>query len=524
MLKWLKDRLLDAIFLYICDKGESTIKLLKAILKVWDDIISKLPQFNTPENLVYIALLRSILEEDIDFTDGSQRARLLVKIGSDLKKSKLEMERITKLIESAATSSPRKEAGVRILSRRLNQWVCGIYLDESVRKMTMLKSKAADTSDVQKQEDLFKEILSTAQKMIDTKSSYMQDEHVDTISTGDTSSIVRALKQYKAQRQSTALKMGLHGFNRILGSDGIHFGEFVMFSALSGNGKSMTLKKMARWVCQYNSPPKINPDMHPAVVYFSLEQEISEVIASLYQELKILNGESPDLSDVSEEDEAQYVQHMLELRGWRLFLERVTEDFGLTEYDAAMAKYKSAGYKVYVSLIDYFILMRLDADGRATDAQQRQKLAHSLYERTVREQMITVTAMQLGPEADALAGSGQTNVVKRFRSSMLGDCKGAMREATLWFYQHIETNQDGVPFLTNFQVKKRNGPPQSLKDRYSAYQFEDAATEKGLIGVMDDINGPDMSISDIYQIHREQVPTTESGQTIPQAIPASLFG
>ena len=103
-----------------------------------------------------------------------------------------------------------------------------------------------------------------------------------------------------------------------------------------------------------------------------------------------------------------------------------------------------------------------------------------------------VTAHQLNRDAAKIAASGATNIVDKFGIGYLADGMDPQREVDAVVFQHIEKNAvTNVPYLTMRIDKHRyvNDTPEMWKR--TAYRFTP-------VGIPDDINGPDLSIKDIY--------------------------
>ena len=81
------------------------------------------------------------------------------------------------------------------------------------------------------------------------------------------------------------------------------------------------------------------------------------------------------------------------------------------------------------------------------------------------------------------------------------------------FFQEIENNHRGIPYLTWAWNKHRyvNDTPSEWK--YTAYRF-------GKLGILDDINGEDMSVSDIYADDR---PEDDDAKQAPCRVNDNLF-
>jgi hypothetical protein len=103
-----------------------------------------------------------------------------------------------------------------------------------------------------------------------------------------------------------------------------------------------------------------------------------------------------------------------------------------------------------------------------------------------------ITAHQLNKEAAIIAQSGAINVVKRFDMPHLADASAVFREIDCLIFLHIETNNQGIPFLTMSWGKHRHVENTPSTDKYCAYRF-------GMFGIEDDIKDSRCrGVRDIY--------------------------
>lgn len=505
MLRQTKDRFLDAIFLYAYDSSVDSKLLLHAMLDVYDKVIKGNVTIDTPENRSYVEVLRQLMQSDIDVASDADVAQLMMQINSCCKNlRKGDPERIETILNGAMTAKPEtKLRRIRILKMRLQHWTMWVNMDAHMRQLYMLKEKVATTVDPEKQEVMIQDLLSKGREMVDAMSNSRHNERLDTIDCRKTPTIVDAVRKYRTKRKKGVLKFGWQALNRML-NGGVMIGEFMVTAALSHNYKSGLLMKMARWICQYNNPPPTPDGMTPTVLFISLENEIFENLMQIYCELKIMAGEEPDIT-IPEEELANYIVSELGKRGWLVVFERVDDTFTWNDFITMQQKYRNEGCKIWATLLDYLIPMSLDGiDEGSNDAIRRQKLSHKFATLAEREMQFIGTSMQFGPEAEVIAASGVTNVVKKFRAGMLGDCKGVKREAGIMIYHHLEKTPDGDVFFTAQWDKHRYQQPPPVSDQYFAMKF--ISPDEGpvsMIGAKDDLLTEDQSYTDIYAMQKQ---------------------
>jgi hypothetical protein len=119
-------------------------------------------------------------------------------------------------------------------------------------------------------------------------------------------------------------------------------------------------------------------------------------------------------------------------------------------------------------------------------------MAERFHSHSSHNEIFFCTGLQLETRASELASSGKHNIVKQYNEFHLADCKGLKREFDIMYFMEIEKNHHEIPYLTLSWSKHRyvNDTPADWK--YTAYRFRPD------FGILDDINGKDMSVSDIY--------------------------
>jgi hypothetical protein len=103
-----------------------------------------------------------------------------------------------------------------------------------------------------------------------------------------------------------------------------------------------------------------------------------------------------------------------------------------------------------------------------------------------------ITAHQLNRKAAEVVRANPIGAVKKFTLDMLSDSTDPQREVDLVLYQNKEIDTLGRAWMTWKLDKHRYDTTTPEHDKYFAYMFD------GPLGIMDDLNGKDMSVTNIY--------------------------
>ncbi len=515
MYRVFKERCMDAIILYAYDRSPEVRNILYEITTFYESIMKGNLVYDTASNREYINILKILMDNPdmINTSGGIAQLVLQLKTGC-IGLSSIEFEKIQIILNDSLNKSVAQARRAAQLKEKVQKWITWLNCDAYLRKMFMVKEKIANNpNDVDAQEILFNDLLTKNRELTDIMTAVGNQSHLDTIDMRQPNSLVEAIRKFRCKRKQGVFQLGWQGLNRMLGENhGVMMGETMLTAALSHHYKSGLLTKLARWICQYNNPPADISGLRPTVLLISLENEIYENLMQIYIDLKVCNNEVPDLNS-PDDDIANYITTELGRRGWLFVMERADDNFTWQDFLTLQQKYHNSGCRVCATIIDYFIPMSLDGiDASSNDAIRRQKLMHKFATFAEREQQFIATSMQLGAEADMVAGSGRVNIVKQFRMSMLGDCKGARRETGIMIYHHIEKNQNGDAYLTMLLDKHRYSPELPEVERYCAMKF--ISLDEGVAakaGILDDILGDDKSVDNIYT----ELPTEHIQANIP---------
>jgi hypothetical protein len=177
--------------------------------------------------------------------------------------------------------------------------------------------------------------------------------------------------------------------------------------------------------------------------------------------------------------------------GFKLMVYRKMGDY--FDYDAWVKLHtdlEESGHRIIGSMLDYITLMNA-GDSNENGAKKLQQLGNRIGNYGNHHGFLTITGLQLNGDAEILAASGQTNIVKRYGAAHLADCKGFKKELDFLIYLHCEINHVGVKYLTMKLDKHKYVHDTPEEYKYCAYRF----TEHG---IMDDVNGKCKAVYNIY--------------------------
>ena len=490
------DVYLNTLCLAVYAPGRETKRLMEAVIKMYAEISKDDKNIVTPVNVFYIKLLKDILSGDIDLSNKSELAAVLLKFANEpaVKADRTLLPEITNLLTSTEPVSKRR---IDTLWKNVRTHVIWARCNQKIRKLVGVSLKAASADEATKEivvQELVDYFKSSTTDISDTSDFEEPGETpVDEIDFSDKTTVSIGFAANHKRRQGAMLRFGLQGLNRMFGpSRMIPYGMFHAIAARSHHYKSGILKDITRWICVYNQPPVTNGKV-PVVLFISLENEIHENLVDWFRSA-YANAFQKEPVGMTDEMIVDYVVKEFSKNGFRLVvIRRMGEDFGYREMvDYVDAYEANHNAKVVAIGIDYLTLMkRCPEDKNFNDAKQLQMLGERIHNWGTHRDTFTFTGLQLDTEAARLATSGCTNIVKRYGEAHLADCRGLKRELDGLWFQEIENNHLGVPYLTVAENKLRyvNGIP--VEDKYCAYRFTK-------FGIMDDVLGKDESVKDIY--------------------------
>jgi hypothetical protein len=507
MLQTTADFFLEALCLLLYSHNDDTMRLVREVLSIYNDD-KESPEFQDVKVEIYASLIRDLLAGDVDAMSPAEISAFKLKVMQNptLAKDPELLERIRPVFANDAKISPRR---IQALVQRVTTFVILHRSNKTIRKMYATGRAAEDASDPEKQTASINAILEYARDLtrLYDHVSIQNMTTVDMIDFTDLDSVQRAIIQnQKSCNSDTIWKLGLQGLSRAFTKwrGGIRRGTFGAVIACSGNYKSGMMLDMCRWFCTLNKPV-VKPGTIPTIVFFSLENEPGDNVVSWYKALYINMFKKLPPPEMPPEEMARFVKEKMTCNGFKLLMYReLGESFGLEEYRSKLNKLIAEGHDIQACFIDYLGLMKISTVNQENTAKARQVLAGHIANYGKHLGITTITGWQMTGEADGLSTTGGAHVVKKFGNNHLADAKGFARELDWQMFLHCEKNHVELPFLTGKLHKLRYSEGgRSSRDDFWAYQFHPE------LGILDDIDGIDRSVPDIYTVAEDGDSTSD---------------
>ena len=502
------DIFIDAIILLTKCKDDKTIELVNSLLEIYSEEARIHPENDTLINRSFVELLNKLKKVPNSDTASVERSSLLVQFLTDpvLQQDNLVYNSIKELFNNVTTNGLDNTQSDQI-KKKLSNSILINKCNKICKRMFNKLSGCLTTIDSDKQDMYLNDAINLARSIVDmTKSSdRLASGAIERVDFKDKESLQKSLNLYREREEVFGLRTGLQGFNKMLGKRGtMSLSENVCIYALNHNFKSGLLMTIARGIVKYNSPAILPGKGIPLVLFISLENEANRNLMWFYKYAyeQTLHKSSDGLSD---EEIITFLQEFYTERGWDFIIERRDGGkFGYDEYIALIESYEAQGYWVVVSLMDYANKMK--KGNNTTGGPSSNKGNHNLvgdlfaslctYHKT--KGILFITAHQLNRNAQELANSGKTNVVKYFGPQHVADSLDVSRELDLEIAIHLERNTYGQRFLTAQRLKHRYHDDTSITDQYFAYPFVDIDGLK--LGILDDVDGEPGFVRDIYSV------------------------
>lgn len=499
---------LNAILLCVNNNTRATTEILNKFVAASREHTEKAVSENETAKL-YIRILTELLKNKATKENKDQLRIILLRFKDDprFKSDPTSFQLIYDTLLSDEVLTQEKISELRIVLANALAWS---VINDKYKQGFGLLYKASGVVDPLAQEKAISDII-TMTADIKTATDKVTDNRGIEIFPG----LIQSINFSKPEDLSEAIKtndtvvvrggftLGLKGVSRLFGRQkGPVRGESIVINARSHNYKSYMLMSMTRWIAQYNRPPEVAPGKMPLIWFTSLENEAWRDTVWIIRQMYSIEYNKP-ADDVPEEELVAYIGTKFKQFGWELIIDRfLPETFGYAEYVKRYENLEAAGYEVVVSVVDYMNNMRKD-QSLSRDIQVRQ-LYSNMCNFTKSRKTTLITAHQLNRLADTLKLSGVSNVVRKFGPAQLSDSTDVQREVDFAMFMEIE-RVGGVAYLT---MSRENGKHRYVDDTPIAHQY--TAYKFGPLGILDDINGDDQSVADIYMITPDEMAEDES--------------
>lgn len=309
-----------------------------------------------------------------------------------------------------------------------------------------------------------------------------------TISKPD--SIKKAFKAIKDLKSGQlGMQLGMQGFNEMAGdSKKFQRGDFWLVPAPSYSYKTGTMKAFVRQLAMHNVPHMIDPAKKPLIVFWSVENENTDILRAVYVAIwALLYNEEVIVDDVDEADVAIFVHEHLGRHGYDVkFIRSNPATTGFSSIMDAVDGWKQEGYEIHAMIIDY--VAKLSTAGcisGGANGQDLVDLVSRLRNFMAVEYILCFSPHQLNGEARRMRDDGIPNVVRKFSGS------GAYYSKAKDVYQEIDGEIvcnikviNTTSYLEYYMGKNRNNSNVKESKKYLMYPLDD------LTGLRDDLDGP----------------------------------
>lgn len=527
------DLFVDALILLLHSNDSDVRDFVNQILVIYEKE-SKSSVDETSYFDFYINLIREVMNRNITVNDVGEVESLLLKIKSNPLVIK-DPELYSNLKRICSDRGELSQDQHKFYLRKIANATLWYNDTTAVKKMFAKLANNAALKDPDQQDTVLEELNTLCSSIIqqnqdvnnrlDEKSDETRITYLD---SSDRDSIAKALKVYNTTSVVNTFKTGLQGLNRALGG-GFKLGSSIVFNSCSHNGKSLSLLKMARWQVTLNKPSE--QFRNPTCLIYSLENETPQNLLQLFNELYVNKFKKVPPANIPEEDIVTFCYEEFHKLGWKLIIDRrLGANFGFPELVADFEEYLSLGFTPLMCVIDYMNMMRKGrdlADGGGANALMVRDLYTNVCNYLKAHNCTLVTAHQLNRKAVEVARLNPLGAVKRFGPDMLADSTDVQREVDIAIYQHKESDTKGNAFMTYNVSKVRYNNDIPERDRYFAYAFH------GPLGILDDVDGVDMSTDNIYaydyaredaKLYPDGRPETESDRAYKAKHPDRAMG
>lgn len=513
------DLLLDTIFLLCNDESHKYDTQVQALVDMYEQESQTKTYINPELTSFYIRLIKMLLSDGIRRDNIEDRKRALIQFKSD---PAIEKHRdvYDLLYDALVSGKTLTDEQTETVSERIHMARMQSELHGHMKRAYGRLNRLTDMSNIQDQRREISNIrdqIGNIQNTLDNTASGTAKPKgmVDSISFSDKESLKDGLTKYNHRNVHHVIRLGLQGLNKMMGpSNGAKAGESIIFAALLHHYKSGMLQSVAMWSTLYNIPPHVD-GKKPMVYMVSLENEAYQNMMWMFrQNYRMKTGVDPQ--NMSDEEIVEWAYEVFNVNGMTLIIERfLPSEFGYEDLVGRVEYFEAQGYYIYACIIDYMSNMKKTSSNSNT-ASGNHLLLKDLYSKTcnyTKSKGITLfTAHQLTRRAQEIASSGITNVVRRYTPEHLADAIDVGREVDVIIFMHLETNHEGVPFLTMNIAKHRYEDNTRPADKYCAYPFTK-------LGIFDDLHADKPSFTrDIYtyglNIGGENTQNTTSSNTV----------
>lgn len=492
MLQFTTDIALDALSLAAFSASEDSKQILTKFTEMYDTVRYKKNQVAVDTDMdVLIDIIKDLNKSDV-LNKKAEYNKIILKIKSSplAKKDSVITDNVAAMLQQGMTEGlgSRRELELR---RRIQNW-CLISATDDQLIAGMALCRKYNKNDDNANDLILANMLDKAHELTKIQSTIIgASESIDELDFSSKSSMLDSANKYAKSKKKNVIKLGWQGLNRMMGlNGGICRGELVGFAAPSYHGKSLVLMNIARWATVHNKYELNDPTKIPTILLISLENEVSDDYNDMSKAAYVNAFHRPVPPEMTRDELIDINYNYYNKCGNRLIVKRFGEDFGYADLVKLLARLEMRNMEIVCMIIDYPGLMRLDINEKDNAPKALERLFQKLLDLSHSKDIATVAGIQLDRTAEQLISKGEVCAVKKLTADALADSKGIKRALDILIFQ-IKEDIEGLSYLTFAWNKHRNNSPPRTDDKFCGYRFED-------IGILDDVDGKDCSIHDIY--------------------------
>ena len=493
MLQFTTDIALDALSLAAFSASEDSKQILTKFTEMYDAVRYKKNQVAIDTDMdVLIDIIKDLNKSDV-LNKKTEYNKIILKIKSSplAKKDSIITDNVAAMLQQGMTEGLGSKRELE-LRRRIQNW-CLISATDDQLIAGMALCRRYNKNDDNANDLILANMLDKAHELTRIQSTIIgATESIDELDFSSKSSMLDSANKYAKRKKKNVIKLGWQGLNRMMGENGgVCRGELVGFAAPSYNGKSLVLMKIARWATVYNKYELNDPSKIPTILLVSLENEVSDDYNSMSMEAYVNAYHRPVPPDMSRDELIDINYKYYNECGNRLIVKRFGEDFGYADLVKLIARLEMRNMEIVCLIIDYPALMKQETNDKDNAPKTLERLYQKLLDLSHSKDIALFAGLQLDRTADKLVSQGEVCAVKKLTADALADSKGIKRALDILIFQMIE-NIDGISYLTFSWNKHRDNRPPRTDDKFCGYRFSED------VGILDDLNGKDNSIHDIY--------------------------
>lgn len=270
------------------------------------------------------------------------------------------------------------------------------------------------------------------------------------------------------------LKFDLQGWNEAFGKNGgVLRGTLGELQAMSGCGKSETMRKMLTGIARNNDPLMIDENKKPLILYLTLEDTQREAYEKMFTQM--YSEEFDVLVNIAEfnyEDIVAYVKKTLRARGYH-FKVIEGEKHKVTPYDVItlLESLSTQGYEIHAMGLDYMLLLDLSSVPGFMDTYKIKNSYGIIGAYTKTRGITCITAAQIDDSAKSLMLESDEFAKEAVERNYSAGSKYIIHELDWRVFTHVTDGCDGFWYHQFAIGKNRTSRMTPYKDKYAVYRM-----------------------------------------------------